>query len=118
MRRNSPSGPLAVVIAYLALVLYAALSDKLPLAVFGLYLAASVLTFFTYAFDKSAAQRNQSRTRESTLHLFSLVGGWPGALIAQQVLRHKSKKRSFQSVFRATVVLNSGALLLYAFLPR
>ena len=45
---------------------------------------------------------------ENTLHLLSLAGGWPGALVAQHKLRHKSRKQSFRLVFRATVVLNTG----------
>jgi uncharacterized membrane protein YsdA (DUF1294 family) len=45
------------------------------------------------------------------LHLLGLAGGWPGALIAQQMLRHKSKKASFLAVFWVTVLINCGALL-------
>jgi uncharacterized membrane protein YsdA (DUF1294 family) len=86
------------------------LSGKLPFAVLVLYLAASVITFGAYAFDKSAAKNDQWRTQESTLHFLALVGGWPGALAAQRLLRHKSKKQSFQFVFLATVVFNCGAL--------
>jgi uncharacterized membrane protein YsdA (DUF1294 family)/cold shock CspA family protein len=85
-------------------------SGKLPVAVLGLYLVASAITYVAYALDKSAAKNDQRRTPERTLHLFALVGGWPGALAAQRLLRHKSKKQSFQIVFWATVVLNCGAL--------
>jgi len=79
-------------------------------AVLALYTIASIITFFAYAFDKSAALRNQWRTQESTLHLFALLGGWPGALAAQRLLRHKSAKASFQTTFWGTVVFNCGAL--------
>ena len=85
-------------------------AGKLPFAVLALYLGASVVTFVAYALDKSAAQNDQWRTKESTLQIFSLIGGWPGALIAQKSLRHKSRKQSFQVVFWATVFLNCGAL--------
>lgn len=95
---------------FLTAMLCAVLIGKLPAAVLALYLAASLIAFFTYASDKSAARKNQWRTKESTLHLLAAIGGWPGALIAQKLLRHKSKKRSFQTVFWATVVLNCGAL--------
>jgi uncharacterized membrane protein YsdA (DUF1294 family) len=44
------------------------------------------------------------------LHLLSLIGGWPGALIAQNRLRHKSRKGSFLLVFWATALLNCGGL--------
>ncbi|RJG04747.1 DUF1294 domain-containing protein [Noviherbaspirillum cavernae] len=81
-----------------------------------LYLAASAAAFIAYALDKSAARNGRRRIRENTLHLFAILGGWPGALIAQRLLRHKSRKPSFQTAFRATVMLNCGALggFLYA----
>ncbi|WP_153605141.1 DUF1294 domain-containing protein, partial [Pseudomonas aeruginosa] len=40
------------------------------------------------------------------LHLFELLGGWPGALVAQQVFRHKTRKLSFQLVFWGIVLLH------------
>jgi uncharacterized membrane protein YsdA (DUF1294 family) len=75
-------------------------------AVCSIYLLASVVSFLTYALDKSAARAGRWRTRESTLHLLALFGGWPGALLAQRVLRHKSSKRSFQVVFWMTALCN------------
>jgi uncharacterized membrane protein YsdA (DUF1294 family)/cold shock CspA family protein len=75
------------------------------------YFCCSVITFLAYAFDKSKAQRGVWRTHESTLHMFSLIGGWPGAALAQQLLRHKSKKREFRRIFWFTVVANIGGLL-------
>jgi uncharacterized membrane protein YsdA (DUF1294 family)/cold shock CspA family protein len=88
----------------------AVLFGWLPLAVLVLYLAASVLTFVVYAMDKSAAVQHEWRTAESTLHLFSLLGGWPGAVAAQRLLRHKCSKESFQVAFWITVVLNCVAV--------
>ena len=79
---------------------------KLPFWVAGIYVGASVVTFIAYAIDKSAAVRGNWRTPESTLHLLSLSGGWPGALLAQQLLRHKSSKREFRLVFWGTFTLN------------
>lgn len=70
------------------------------------YIGVSAVTFFVYALDKSAAERRSWRTPESTLHVLSLAGGWPGALLAQQFLRHKSSKAEFRSVFWGTVLLN------------
>ncbi|WP_342617960.1 cold shock and DUF1294 domain-containing protein [Rhodoferax sp. GW822-FHT02A01] len=90
------------------LLLYAALSYlwRLPLWVAGIYVGLSAATFIAYAVDKSAAARGNWRTPESTLHLLSLSGGWPGALLAQQLLRHKSSKREFRLVFWGTFTLN------------
>lgn len=104
--------PFATIFAILfcAFLAVAVLVGKLPFAMLGVYFAASILTFLAYAIDKSAAQNNRWRTQESTLHLFGMVGGWPGALLAQKTLRHKSKKEEFQLVFWATVIINCFAL--------
>ena len=102
---------LAVAGLFVLFVSAAVFTGKLPIAVLVFYLAASAVAFAAYAVDKSAARRGASRTRESTLHLLGVIGGWPGALVAQQVLRHKSQKRSFKAMFWLTAVLNSAALV-------
>ncbi|HYD96288.1 MAG TPA: DUF1294 domain-containing protein [Noviherbaspirillum sp.] len=99
---------------FLAAVLGGALAGLLPLFVPGLYLAASVLAFAAYGIDKAAARKNRPRTRERTLHAFSLAGGWPGALIAQTAFRHKTQKQPFRIAFWLTVAGNG--VLLAAFL--
>jgi uncharacterized membrane protein YsdA (DUF1294 family) len=85
----------------------------LPLGILILYLTASAAAFLAYRLDKSAAQRRAWRIAESTLHVLALIGGWPGALIAQSVFHHKSRKASFQRAFLATVAVNCAALLLF-----
>jgi uncharacterized membrane protein YsdA (DUF1294 family)/cold shock CspA family protein len=70
------------------------------------YLLVSLATFVAYALDKSAARNGQWRTPEATLHWFSVACGWPGALLAQQLLRHKLSKPEFVSKYWATVVVN------------
>lgn len=87
-----------------------AVAGIIPLALLVGMAGLSVLAYLIYWLDKSAAQRTAQRTPESTLHLLSLAGGWPGALIAQQQFRHKTIKQPFQSVFWATVVLNMAVL--------
>ena len=77
------------------------------------YLALSVLCFFAYAIDKSAAASGRWRTSEQSLLLLGLAGGWPGGLIAQQVLRHKLSKASFQGTFWGTVVINVASFVLF-----
>lgn len=101
---------LILAVTFLAFVAASTFVGKLPLTVLWLYLVGSAVTFLAYALDKSAAKNGQWRTQEGTLHLFALVGGWPGALAAQRLLRHKSKKQSFQIVFWVTVILNCSAL--------
>ncbi|MDX1351958.1 MAG: DUF1294 domain-containing protein [Thiomicrorhabdus sp.] len=70
------------------------------------YLGLSLLTFMVYWADKSAAQDGRWRTPENTLHILALIGGWPGAMIAQQKLRHKTQKQPFLSIFWLTVIAN------------
>ena len=99
-------GTIILAVSFIFFVLAATLVDKLPKTVPFMYLAASAITFLIYARDKSAAENNRWRTQESTLHLLELIGGWPGAMVAQRLLRHKSKKKSYQIVFWMVVSLN------------
>lgn len=87
---------------------------RLPALVVALYACASLIALASYARDKRAAIAGRRRTPESTLHLIALFGGWPGALLAQQWLRHKSVKTSFLVVFWITVALNLAVLLGFA----
>jgi uncharacterized membrane protein YsdA (DUF1294 family) len=77
------------------------------------YAVASVVCFLAYALDKSAARAGRWRTSENTLLLLGLVGGWPGGLIAQRLLRHKTAKPPFLAAFWATVVVNVTGLLVF-----
>ena len=99
-------------ISFLSFVGILVLIGKIPSLVFAIYLVVSLITFIIYARDKSAAQNDTWRIQETTLHLLSLAGGWPGALVAQQNLRHKSQKQSFRIIFWLTVILNCVAFLL------
>lgn len=80
-------------------------------AVAAVYAMASVVAFVAYAVDKNAARTGAWRTPERTLHVLGLVGGWPGALMAQAFLRHKTQKVPFRAVFWLTVLINCVALV-------
>ncbi|AKH22373.1 DNA-binding protein [Sedimenticola thiotaurini] len=112
------NGGLLIVTAvfFLGVVGLAVLTARLPLPVLMFYIGVSAITFITYALDKSAARTGAWRTKENTLHLLSLVGGWPGALVAQQRLRHKTRKQPFQLVFWVTVLINFG-VFVWLFTP-
>lgn len=77
-----------------------------------LYLGTSLISIFVYAADKAAAKAKHWRVSENNLLLLGLVGGWPGAIIAQQVFRHKSSKQSFRSAFWLSVVVNIVAFIV------
>jgi uncharacterized membrane protein YsdA (DUF1294 family) len=79
--------------------------------VIGLYAVMSTVAFLTYWIDKRRARRGQWRIPEGTLHLMELLGGWPGAWIAQRALRHKSSKRTFRIVFWLIVAAHAAGWL-------
>lgn len=72
--------------------------------VLGLYVISSVIAFFLYWIDKRKAENNSHRIPEARLHFFESLGGWVGALPAQQIFRHKTRKPSYQIVFWLIVV--------------
>ena len=73
----------------------------------------SLFTFLMYWKDKSAARKQRSRVPEANLHIAALLGGWPGAWMAQHIFRHKTVKSSFRIIFWLTVVCNlAGTLVL------
>ncbi len=111
IKRNESFLAIVITITFIIIVGGFVLKAKIPPLVFVIYVVLSLFTFIVYGLDKSAAKRGAWRTQESTLHLLSLIGGWPGALIAQQKLHHKPKKQSFRFIFWITVLLNCGAFL-------
>ncbi|MDJ0338709.1 DUF1294 domain-containing protein [Cryobacterium sp. PH31-O1] len=106
-RAAGPGNYLAIVVFAVVYLIVAAYWPR-PLWVAGLYLIASLICFVLYATDKRRARNGSSRVPERTLLVWGFIGGWPGAIVAQQVLRHKTQKKSFREAFWATVVLNGG----------
>lgn len=100
----------SVAVAFFAALAALAVADRLPPVFIALYAVASGLSFVMYGIDKNAARRGRRRTAEATLHLFELLGGWPGALIAQRLFRHKTRKLSYQLVFWGAVAANCVAV--------
>ncbi|MEZ8201129.1 DUF1294 domain-containing protein [Vibrio splendidus] len=103
------SSSIQIVITYLVLVAVSVLFAESSKALLVWYLVIGVVTFFVYAKDKRAAINGNWRVPEKTLHTFSVVGGWLGALIAQDKLRHKTQKQPFRSIYWLTVVINVAA---------
>lgn len=101
--RGVPAATAASLI-FLALLGVLAAVGVLPVFVVVATVLMSLFAFALYRADKSAAIQGARRTPESTLQVASLLGGWPGALIAQRVYRHKTRKQPFQTVFWITVL--------------
>jgi len=108
--KTASKAPLILVLCFAGALGLAFVFAKLPLYVLAAYTLLSVLTFVVYWWDKRKAQAGRWRTQESTLQLLAVLGGWPGALLAQAYLRHKSQKRPFLVVFWFAVVVNLVAL--------
>jgi uncharacterized membrane protein YsdA (DUF1294 family) len=66
----------------------------------------SVLTICLYFLDKSRAAHRSLRLTEGLLHLCELLGGWPGAFLAQRFFRHKCRKRDFMLIYWTIVALH------------
>ncbi len=116
--KRSPQGQWRMGIGMSALLLLtmAALLQKVPDFVLLLYLGMSGLAYSLYAYDKRAAQQGRWRISEQTLQQVALLCGWPGALIAQTRLHHKTVKTRFQIAFWLMVSFNVAALfaLIYS----
>lgn len=99
------------IMGFSSLLLYFFINGQVPFFIIILYLFMGIITYIAYSSDKSNAITERSRVPERTLHILSLLGGWIGALIAQQRFRHKTKKISFKIVFWITVLLNVSILV-------
>ncbi len=88
--------------------------DALTLA--GLLLAFNLLVFGVYSADKQAARAGRRRISERTLLTLALLGGSPGAISAQRLLRHKTQKEPFRSILMAIAGLHAVILAGFAIL--
>ena len=75
-----------------------------PVAIW--FLLINVLTMVIYGADKMAARKGMRRIPEVTLLVFGVVCGWPGAIMCQQIFRHKTQKQPFRTWFFMSVVVS------------
>lgn len=106
-----------VLALWLILLLAGIWMRRMPWVVLPGLVLLNIATFFAYWKDKVAAEQEAIRIREEVLHGLALLGGWPAAWLAQQVLRHKTIKRSFQAMFWFTVLVNVVALAVWVLWP-
>jgi uncharacterized membrane protein YsdA (DUF1294 family)/cold shock CspA family protein len=110
--RRSPR--LLVIPAFLFIAVAVSLATDVSPLWFVIYGVASIACFTGYALDKRAAEHHQWRVSETILLLVGLVGGWPGAIVAQELFRHKTKKPAFRTLFWMSVAINMAAFVQIA----
>ncbi|PIE82203.1 MAG: DNA-binding protein [Cardiobacteriales bacterium] len=94
----------AIVYSFIVIFFYFILVlTSIPLALSSLII--SLLTAFLYAIDKHAAIHNKQRVPEASMHIAAMLGGWPGALIARPLLRHKTTKIRFIIFFWLSIII-------------
>lgn len=81
------------------------------------YIAFNLLVFLIYWWDKEAARNGEWRVRESTLLWLAFLGGSAGAVLAQRLLRHKTRKEPFRSILISIIILQIGLLASLAVMP-
>jgi uncharacterized membrane protein YsdA (DUF1294 family) len=92
-------GFLAVLMIVPAMAIWRHTKPEIALGIGCWWAVASIITYALYARDKRSARQQGERTPENVLHFGELIGGWPGAYLAQRHLRHKSSKISYQIVY-------------------
>jgi uncharacterized membrane protein YsdA (DUF1294 family) len=72
----------------------------------------SIIALLFYGYDKYQSTHHGFRVPEIILHAITLAGGTPGALLGQQVFRHKTSKRSFRVWFYLIVLVQVIGIML------
>ena len=106
-----------LVIGYVAWLWVNFVSCFLPVAVLYGVGIINLVTFMVYWRDKVAALNGTRRIPNALLLNLSVLCGWPGALIGQEIFRHKTRQFWFQLLHTATVVINLCVVYLLTF-PR
>ncbi len=69
----------------------------------------NALAAFSFWSDKRRAIAGARRIPEATLLQLALFGGSPGALLARQLFRHKTRKEPFSTHLLLIVAVQAGA---------
>jgi uncharacterized membrane protein YsdA (DUF1294 family) len=78
--------------------------------------AANVIAFGYYGFDKGQARRAGSRVPELVLHGLAVLGGSGGAYAGMRTFRHKTVKAGFRVLFWLIVAVQAALALWIAWL--
>lgn len=105
----------SIALLFLLMLGFLTIEQGLAVWIIASYCTFSLLTFVLYGLDKRHAIKGRWRISEKSLQLWALVGGWPGALLAQQMFRHKSQKRAFIVVLWLAIMINASVFIYYLY---
>jgi len=94
------------VILFYVLLLVVVLDERVHSVLVLYYLILGLLTFAVFAKDKHASKHGLWRVPENALHILSLFGGWTGGVVGQKILRHKTHKQPYKTLFSITIFIN------------
>tara|TARA_R110002020_G_scaffold309301_1_gene525146 strand:+ start:299608 stop:300234 length:627 start_codon:yes stop_codon:yes gene_type:complete len=103
--------PFLVIVAFAGIFASVSMVTDVSSNWYIIYGEASFACLVGYWIDKNAAIQKNWRVSETILLLIGLVGGWPGAIVAQEVFRHKTRKGTFRYLFWMTVAINMAAFV-------
>lgn len=105
----------SIAILFLFILVFLFINKGLSRLILVEYFTLSFFTFLLYAIDKRNAIKGRRRISEKTLQISALLGGWPGALLAQQTFRHKTQKRPFILVLWLGILINTGVFAYFLY---
>ncbi|WNC70090.1 DUF1294 domain-containing protein [Thalassotalea nanhaiensis] len=111
--RNSNNASIYFALLFIMSVGLLVVFNELAIHFLAGYVVLSIITMIMYGWDKKAAEKGHWRTPELTLQLLALIGGWPGAVWAQQKFRHKSRKLSFRIQLWLMIIFNVSAFVWF-----
>ena len=101
-----------IIITPLVLSGYLLFLAKNPIPFFS-YWILSILTMFLYGTDKAHAATHRWRVPELYFHILEMMGGWPGALIAQNDFRHKTRPSAYLWILWGIITIHMMAWGIY-----
>lgn len=81
------------------------MSIQVALGVIGYAVAVNLLAYAAMVFDKARAESKARRISEATLLSLAVIGGSIGTVVAQQTIRHKTRKEPFRSQLAGIILL-------------